>query len=310
MGSSGSSKTTTNTHIRYAPYIEDRHSNFLSTVYSERTTAIAAGSPFADYTDIEVDDAFFGIGYIISSFPSLYDMYGKFMAGLDIDALYDQMFEATVNSPEVDNLVSAEAALMEDDIDTNALPRLQTGMRDINSIMSSTFIVGKALLEDSRVKLTEKFRAQLKYDLIPVAQTRWSTHLEWNKGVVGVYAEIMKFYFSSKTDVDEINYAMAAKDVLWPFTILDFERAAIGALQGATNTKTDVAGASTTPRVLSGALSGAAMGAMVGSQVAPATAATTAGVGGATTTTAASAGGAGYGALAGAALGAAAAYYY
>ena len=308
MGSSKSSKTTNTQYIRYAPYVEEKHSNFLSTMQSARQTAIAAGSPFADYTDIEVDDAFFGAGYLISSFPSLYDMYGKFMAGLDIDALFDQMFEATVNSPEVENLVSAEAALMEDDIDTNAVPRLQTGMRDINSIMSSSFIVGKALLEDSRVKLTEKFRAQLKYNLIPVAQARWSTHLEWNKGVVGVYAEIMKFYFSAKTDVDEINYAMAAKDVLWPFTVLDFERAALGALQGATNSKENVAGASTTSRVISGALSGAAMGAMVGSQVAPATQAV--GEVGTKGYQPASSGGAGYGAAAGALLGAAAAYYY
>ena len=155
--------------------------------------------------------------------------------------------------------------------------------------------------------MIEKFRAQLKYNLIPVAQARWSTHLEWNKGVVGVYAEIMKFYFAAKTDVDEINYAMAAKDVLWPFTILDFERAAIGALQGATNTKTDVAGASTTARVLSGALTGAAMGAMIGSAVAPAvTAGSAEALAGATVTS----GGAGWGALGGAALGAAAAYTY
>ena len=308
MGSSAKSKTTNTQYIRYAPYIEDRHSVFLGSVASNRATAIAAGSPFADYTDIEVDDAFFGAGYLISSFPSLYDMYGKFMAGLDIDALYDQMFEATVNSPEVENLVSAEAALMEDDIDTNAVPRLQTGMRDIGSIMSSTFVVGKALLEDSRVKLTEKFRAQLKYNLIPVAQARWTTHLAWNQGVVGVYAEIMKFYFSAKTDVDEINYAMAAKDVLWPFTVLDFERAALGALQGATNSKENVAGASTTARVISGALSGAAMGAMVGNYVSPATQAV--GEVGKAGYQPASSGGAGYGAIGGAVLGAAAAYYY
>ena len=311
MGSSGGGTPEhTSTRVRYAQYIEDKHSNFLATIQSARI-AVINDSPFIDYTDIEVDDAFFGAGYTIASFPSLYDMYGKFMAGLDIEALWSQMFEGTVNPSVVEDLVAAEGDLIDDEIETTSVPRLQTGMRDINSVMSSSFVVGKSIIEDSRTKLVAKFSADLKYHLIPIAQARWEAHLNWNKLVIATYAEIMKLYFSAKTDVDEINYAMAAKDKLWPFTVLDFERAALGALQGATNQKSDVAGASTTAKVLAGAMSGAAMGAMVGGQVAPATAAsTTTTASGTTTTTAASSGGAGYGALAGAALGAAAAYYY
>lgn len=308
MGGSSTHRNTSQTgYIRYAPYIEEHHNVFLDLVAAKRN-AVIDDSPFTGYTDIEVDSAFFGVGYLISSFPSLYDMYGKFMAGLDIEVLYSQIFEDTVNAPAINNLVSAEADMMEDDIEINSLPRMQVGLRDINSIMSSSFVIGKSLIEDARVKSISKFSADLKYRMIPVAQARWQTHLEWNKGVVGVYAELMKLYYSAKTDVNEINYSMAAKDRLWPFTILDFERAALGALQGAVNTKTDVAGASTASKVISGALSGAAMGAMVGGAVAPATAAvpataTTAG-------TAASAGGAGWGAGIGAVLGIAAALTY
>ncbi len=299
MGSS--SKASDTMTIRYAPYVETRHNNFLGEVQSRRMAVIDA-SPFSDYTDVEVDNAFFGAGYVISSFPSLYDMYGKFMAGLDIDALYSQLFEDTLNSSEVDNLVSAEAVLMEDDIEANVLPRLQTGIRDINSVLASTFVVGKSLIEDTRVKALEKFRAELKYKLIPTVRDRWIAHLDWNKNIVCTYAEIMKFYFSAKMDIDDINYSYDAKDKLWPFTVLEYERAALGALQGATTTTTNAAGASTVSRVLGGALSGAATGAMIGNAVAPAQAATS--------TSAATAGGAGWGAGIGAALGIAAALTY
>jgi len=305
----GSAPENTQTMIRYAPYIEARHTNFLNTVYAKRVAAIDK-SPFSDYTDIEVDDAFFGTGYVIASFPSLYDMYGKFMAGLDIEALWDQMYESTLESPAVNALIVAESALLDDEIEESSLPRLQVGMRDINAVMSSSYVVGKALIEDSKTKLVSKFSAELKYRLIPVAQERWQTHLNWNKLVIGTYAEIMKLYYSVKTDVDEVNYAMAVKNLLWPFTVLDFERAALGALQGAVNEKTDVAGASTASRVISGALTGAAMGAMVGGSIAPATAATTSTVGGVTSTTAAAAGGAGWGAGIGAILGMGAAFTY
>jgi hypothetical protein len=306
MGGGGSSQPAdTSTTIRYAPYIEVRHTDFLNTVYAQRLIAID-DSPFENYVDIEVDDAFFGAGYTIASFPSLYDMFGKFMAGMDIEALWTQIYDDTVDSSVVSSLVAAEGALIDDEITINSLPRLQTGMRDINAVMSSSFVVGKSLIEDTRTKMIARFSADLKYRLIPVAQERWQAHLNWNKLVIGTYSEIMKLYFSAKTDVDEVNYAMAAKHRLWPFTVLDFERAALGALQGATNAKTDVAGASTMSRVLSGALSGAAMGAMIGGNITQTAAvpATATSVGTAATSYA------GAGAGIGAVLGAAAAFTY
>jgi hypothetical protein len=291
--------------VRYAPYVETHHTTFLDLIKT-KVDSVIDDSPFSGYTALEVEDAFFGAGYAISSFPSLYDMYGKFMAGLDIEVLHTQIFEDTVDSPVVEDLVSAESAMMDDDIEINSIPRMQLGMRDINSVMSSTFVVGKSLIEDARVKALSKFSAELKYRLIPVATARWTTHLEWNNKVVGLYAEIMKFYYSAASDVNETNYSMAAKDKLWPFTVLDFQRAALGALQGATNTKTDVAGASTASKVISGALSGAAMGAMVGSAFNTAPAAATA----TSPAIAGSVAGSAWGAGVGAVLGIAAALTY
>ena len=245
---------------RYAPYVEDHHVKFLNIVATHRD-AVISDSPFVDYEDIDIEAAFFGTGYTISSFPSLYDMYGKFMAGLDICALHAQVFEDTVNAPEVHDLVAAEAVLLDDDIEANVLPRFQTGMRDINSVMSSSFVIGKSLIEDAKVKAISKFSAELKYRLIPVATDRWKAHLGWNKDVVMTYAEIMKLYYSAKMDTDDFNYSMSAKGKLWPFTVLEYDRAALGALQGATTTTSDVAGASQTQKAISGALAGAAVGA-------------------------------------------------
>ncbi|MHA1481894.1 MAG: hypothetical protein ACTSQA_00465 [Candidatus Heimdallarchaeaceae archaeon] len=261
-GGGGDSQTT----VRYAGYVEDKHASLLN-LTATAVCDVVDDSPFSGYTDIEVDDAFFGAGYSITSFPAMYDMYGKFMAGLDIEALWSQIYNDTLNNPVINDLIGAESNLLDDEVKENSLPRLQTGLRDINSVMSSSFVVGKSIIESTRTKVISKFSADLKYRLIPIAQERWNTHLNWNKIVIGTYAEIMKLYFSAKTDVDEVNYAMAVKNKLWPFTVLDFLRAAVGALQGATTSKTDVAGASTASRVISGALTGAAMGAMVGGQI-------------------------------------------
>ena len=227
-GGGGDSKT----EIRYAGYIEEKHKDFLNTLAAQRENDID-NSPFTGYTELEVDDAFFGTGYLISSFPSLYDMYGKFMAGLDIDVLYGQIFEDTVNAPEINNLVSAEAVMMDDDIDMNVLPRFQTGMRDINSVMSSSYVCGRAAIEDARVKALSRFSAELKYRMIPVVTDRWRTHLDWNRHTVMLYAEIMRTYYQVKTNVEEHFYNIQELDAKWPWTVLGQERAGLGALQGA-----------------------------------------------------------------------------
>jgi hypothetical protein len=228
----------TKTEIRYAPYVEEKHKDFLNTIAAQRASDINA-SPFADYTELEVDDAFFGSGYLISSFPSLYDMYGKFMAGLDVCALYGQIFEDTVNAPEINDLVGAEAVMMDDDIDMNVLPRFQEGMRDINSVMSSTYVCGRAAIEDARVKSLSRFSAELKYRMIPVVTDRWRTHLDWNKHTVMLYAEIMRTYFQIKTNIEEHFYNLKELDAKWPWTVLGQERAGLGALQGAKSTDSE-----------------------------------------------------------------------
>jgi hypothetical protein len=230
--SSSDSGSTVNT-IRYAPYVEDKHAEFLNESKAAGD-AISGLSPYADSEDIDINDAFFGAGFTVSSFPSLYDMYGKFMAGLDVEVLWEQLFEGTVNSPTVSVLVKAESDLLDDDIEETSLPRFQLGLRDINAVMSSSFVTGKALIESAKVKSLAKFDAELRYRLIPVAEARWGKHLEWNSKVVQSYATIIQLYYNTLITIDERNLNVAAQDTLWPFTVLEFERANIAALQGAT----------------------------------------------------------------------------
>jgi len=258
--SGGSGKTSTT--IRYAKYIEEKHKAFLNEIVTRRNAAID-NSPYASVATIASDDGFFGVGYTLASFPSLYDMYGKFMAGLDVDALYSQIYSDLMEGPVTRRLISAESAFLSDELESDTIPRYETGMRDLNAVVSSTFVMGKALLEETRLKAVEKYSAGLQYALLPIASDRWKAHLEWNKGVVMTYAEIMKLYFSAKMDIDSHNTEMVAKNRLWPFTVLDYERVAIAALQGATKTTQSAAGSSGVGRAISGALGGAAMGGMV-----------------------------------------------
>ncbi len=261
-GGGGHANTTNEQTVRYASYIEGHHKTFLNRI-SEEVTSHYHDSPYEDFDLLDMDAGFFGVGYALASFPSLYDMYGKFMAGLNIDALANQIFEDTVNTGIVSDMVEAEANLLRDHVDTKILAKFQTGMRDINAVLSSSYVIGKSIIADSQVKAIEKFSSEARYKLIPIAHERWSAHLEWNKSVVRNYAEILKLFISSKLDTEGHNIGFKAKNSLWPFTILEYQRAALGALQGASNVGGgggEASGPSKTASAIGGALSGAAAG--------------------------------------------------
>ena len=231
-GGGGGVKTT-----RYAPYIEAKHDAMLNVTASYSTTALLA-SPYSNYTDVEVDDALFGLGYLITSYPSLYDMFGKFMAGFDVETLWSSLFPTQMNKTELQDTIDAQMQLFDDALKVNEVPNLSTIARDTNSVQSSTFIIGKANIESYRTKTFCEVSADIKFAILTLINQKWTEYLNWSKEVIAYYAFNLKFYFLAQSGIDNANTTFDVRNKLWPFTVLDFERAALGALQRATYQKT------------------------------------------------------------------------
>lgn len=259
MGGSGDQKVTT--YMHQAQFIEDAHQVLIWAIGNEMDDDLTF-PPFQWFVPVDIDSAVLGVGFALSSFPSLYDMYGKFMAGLDVDALFDQIFLQTTSGPLITNLVAEQATELADDIEVNALPRYEAGMRDINAVMSSSFVIGRSNIEVGRIKALSKFDAELRYKMIPVAGERWRGHLDWNKAVIEIYAQIIKLYVSGKIDIAEQWAEIDLKQRLWDYTIIDNLRLAIGATSGGHRTSTDALGGkpTQTQKAIGGAMTGAAIG--------------------------------------------------
>jgi len=254
--SGGSSDSTVTT--RFAKYIEDKHVVFLN--HSEDYgDLLRDDSPYSDYTDKDFTTGLYGSGYTMASFPSLFDMYGKFMAGLDIEALFDEVLNDVQNAETILNAISAHRDVLDDDIEQTVLPRFQAGMRDMNAVMTSSFILGESIIEQGRNKKVAEFDADLRYKLIPVAAEVFTKHLAWNQGMITTYIEVMKLAMSAEIDSDKMNYEYAKLDKVWPFYVMEYERANIGALQGA-QTRTESGPEGSTGASIIG---GAAMGASI-----------------------------------------------
>jgi hypothetical protein len=250
MGGGGSEKQTITN--RYADYLESAHHTVID-------LAIAAyggggGSPYGSFGGLDFD----------SGIASLYADFSTYMKSLDIDSIFSQAFSSTVYGTAVANLISEEASILSDEVENVALPRFREGMRDINSVMSSTFVVGEAMIEANRIKAISRFSADIRGKLIAVAEDRWKSTLTWNKGVVDTYAQLLKLEISASLDVDVHNADIADRGATFKFRGIQWPIAAVAALTGAMTTTTEGPEKSKVAGALGGALSGAAAGSMFG----------------------------------------------
>lgn len=233
----------------------------------EALNHVLGNSPFADYTPIETEPMFFGPGYDGSHFPALWDMFGKFMAGLDIEVLWSQVYNETIDGPELSSIVAAHAADSSYDLLVEAYPRFHAGMRDINAVQSSAFAIGRSIIENSRHRDITKFAANIRTNAFQMAQARWGTHLDWNKTVIAAYQDMFRLFFQAKMDTESVNRDFKGKDIMWDLRAFEYPRSMIGALQGGAL----AGGGQETSQVvksISGTAGGAATGAVIGSYVA------------------------------------------
>jgi len=266
MGGSSSSGNTSKTK-RYAPYIENRHSVMLADVASNRAAVIDL-SPWAAFPEYDAEDAFFAEGWLLANFPTLYEMFGKFMAGLDIEALWSAIFERMYEQGETNNVVSSESSLSRDSIKvTEANFMLQ--MRELNAVESSSFVIGRAQIERNWLKDLAKLSADLKYDIIVTAENTYTSSLNWKKQVIDTYASTIKLYYLATIQSMEENFKAKTRDALWGMEVLDFERSALGAYNPLSYyTKMGVRKRSTLSKTLL-VLSYTATGASIGSSILP-----------------------------------------
>jgi hypothetical protein len=265
--------------IRYAPHIEQAHKRILDEsggVVPQRgvfrvLNDLFDKSPYKEYETYDIDDAFFGrvpgndtTTYEVRNFPSLYDMFGKFMAGLDVHTLWGDVYEDVIHGPEIAAAVTAQSELVQNEINTKVLPSFLAGMRDINAVQSTTFVIGKAIIADGYTRSINEFQTRLRLSAVELSGQLWRSHLDWDKAVIGTYMEMTKLYYATRLDVDNRQMEYLAKDRLWNMDLFDEPRAMLGALNGAA-----AANQKNRPSQAMSAISGALSGAAAGSAIAP-----------------------------------------
>jgi hypothetical protein len=226
------------TVIHYADYLETNHKALISTAWDLWDAVMSTPydeRPYSNWGDHLTDPApaFFGIGYVMSDYPTMFDMFGKFMAGLDVETLNSQILQDALYGPVVEEAVSAAVAIIDSDINAHSYPRFEEGMADINAVMDSEFMMGRSFIEDGRNRGVAKYISDIHLHMIDVGQQRWVHHLQWNAQVISHYLSIFHTYFGEETQYNSTRYSLATAEHLWPFTVLGHVREFVAALNGA-----------------------------------------------------------------------------
>ncbi len=175
------------------------------------------------------------------------------------------------------DLVDAFADVQDDQITNIILPKFQAGMRNTNSVMSSAFVMGEALILGMRNRDVAKYSAEvrqklelLKPDFVgrmaDSVLAKEMTKLEFRKILLHYTMEANRLRIVAEKEYADNTLALSVGNAKWPFEIFQLGSNILASIGGGTAVYGDTAkGPTTLQSALSGALAGAALGAQVGS---------------------------------------------
>jgi len=266
-GSGGSSGK-----VSFPAYIENTHKNWLAfdgfhlltTCISDEMQAAMGNSPYAALVAYDPDPAIATYLAEVADYEVLVDAMTGSLNSVDIAPLEITDAEILVDA-------AAHGALIDDQLISVVLPRFEAGMRDINAVVTSAFVIGRANLEDSRDHEIAKFAADLKMRSRSTGVERSDILLRWamlrlehaNK-MATLEIESERIKIVAKKEENDVLNELEVKDATWNLDLFQYG----GNLMAAPGGGTAVTGShkpSAAGSTLGGALSGAAMGATIGS---------------------------------------------
>ena len=212
---------------------------------------------------------------------------------LDWDVLLStantQVSSVINDSAAIDAVTAAHGAILDDRLISEVLPRFQAGMRDINAVVSSSFVTGQAILEAFNTREVAEFDAKLRLqsqgqnnqyvmegvkDQLELLKIK----LSMRESIAKVTIEAMRIKVVMKKEEIDDQLDMDEKDYRWGLDLFQHGANVLGSIAGSAVSNQKVP--SKTSSVLGGALSGAASGAMIGGPVGAGVGAVLGGLGG------------------------------
>jgi hypothetical protein len=264
MGSSGGGSSSG--MVDFPVYMKNWHTSALGIIAVDPDTGALSGglditlidamnqaldgaSPYAGFIGVSANDAMLGAGKVITDFTAPYITLAAYSA-LDIATLIDSFRNTNpvsaiaLNIPAlIDAITQAESDLLDSDINQTTLPAFQSGMRDINAIMGSAFVVGESIIRAQKAKALAKSDATLRFEGLKLQidttvkaeelNLRAAVaHGELRKAIVTMVGDFAKLYAVMRTELDNNNLEIVAKDRLWDLKTFQYGGNFLGSIAG------------------------------------------------------------------------------
>lgn len=245
-----------------------------SSIVSKMNVAIGS-TPFGSADVYDPSSRLTAMGTAVGDFNTLID-------ALDWDGDWEAAVTAAVTKADAevfdsttqDADIAAFQTLIDTRIEDTVLPRFQAGLRDVNAVMSSAFVIGESLIEAQASNEVVKYGTDLKLKeriqrndfILKSVETLLRDHLariELEGKYVHYFLEYERMAIVATKEKYDFALNVEVQAAKWDLEIYAYGCNMLSAIGGGTFMP-NIQSPSTAQSALGGALSGAAIGSQVG----------------------------------------------
>ena len=156
---------------------------------------------------------------MLASAANMQTLVTLLSSGTGLDALIADV----LSDVRIDDAVTEYSLDLGDIITTEVLPRFEAGMRDINAVVSSAFVIGRASIEEVRLRQVDKFSANLHMKAWGDDALRLiALKLESQKAASHMIAEVNRLKIVAKKEETDDGHEIDQSDAVWDLEVFQY----------------------------------------------------------------------------------------
>jgi hypothetical protein len=230
------------------------------------------GSPYATMVALDPSAELTAMDTAVAAFNSRVDALdwdGDWEAA--VDAAVIKADAAVFDDTYIDNDITAFGNNLDDQIENIVLPRFHGGMRDVNAVMSSAFVIGESIIEGMRDRDVAKYGTDLRVKVnfqrndfiakgVESMLRDLVAQIDMEKSVAHYTIEANRLRIVAEKEEKDTNNDTAVANAKWDLEVWQYGANLLAAIGGGTVTPSGSKGPSKAQSAIGGVLSGAAMG--------------------------------------------------
>lgn len=257
----------------YPSYMNTQHEAWLTAIASAITAAtFPTLTPYDPATDLTAMDSAIGDLETIVSALNEHTDYDTIMA--NAVSLVEGVF---LPDAYITARVAAHSTALETEINSKIYPRFLAGMRNINAVLSSAFVIGQAAIAQDKLDKVAKFESDMEMQVLNKRSDMITAvagemlriklqKLEFDRVIASLYMDYGRIAIAANNDYSTAVKSNEIDEMKWPLEKYKYGSNLLAGITGGVSSTAAMEG-SATARMIGSGLSGAAAGAMIGGAV-------------------------------------------